>query len=394
MLTIGITVQNKYDIFIFFLIISLIGGVYGGALTFSRVLTILLLPQLVLLHLRNQCPYTHVFIVFFVAWLLYGLLSFYWTSDVANCAKEFVHYIITFAYFLEIITFSRFANNPLKGLSLGWLCGFVFCSIIAMWELITDRHLSVSMIQSDSVYNMGYGLVFLRRFASVTFGNYNSYVTYICFSFPFILYALNYNKWRYVAVFSVIIAFVIVGANASRGGIISLIGMLFVYLLLSSSKKMFFWFIPILLWMFFYGKGFDLLFARMENLSDGRVEVWKNALSLWVSTAFIGSGMGSMVESMKCFQTIGVWMTHNLFLEILVQYGFVIFIPFVLFIILLVKDGLSLKDFDRRSVLLPCFLMMPVYSIINSSYLLNLYTAAFFATLYIFVYYERIKSFC
>ncbi len=383
---------NKFDIFLFLLIFSVVGGVYGGSLTLPRLFTILLFPNLIILLLNNQCKYIHSFITFFSLWWLYGLFSILWTSDIENAGKELVYYLINFSYFLELISFAKYANNPLRTISLGWVTGFFFTSLIAFWEFATDQHLSVSALKSDSMFNLEYGRVVLRRFASATFGNYNNYVTYICFSFPFLFFFAEEKKKFFIPILG-LIAFLIVGYNASRGGFLSLSLFVILYVLFSKSK------IGTLIIMLcfsflLFNNPFEILFSRVESMEDSRLHIWENSLSLWEDSFFIGSGMGSMIESMRNFSTTGILITHNLFLEILVQYGFLIFIPIIFFVVFLFQKVLMLTNDNRKFLVMSSLIAMPFYTIINSGYLLSSSTYAFFASLYIFANYEYIKSDC
>ena len=73
------------------------------------------------------------------------------------------------------------------------------------------------------------------------------------------------------------------------------------------------------------------------------------------------------------------------------QFGFIIFVMFVTFLIRLFLKTLRIKDFPRRIALYMVFLSMPILSVIDSRYLLNAHFFAYISSIIIFVNYEQIR---
>jgi len=114
---------------------------------------------------------------------------------------------------------------------IGWVSILVLTLPIALYEITTFNHLSISRFDSDKMINLG-GLVTNYRFASTTFSNSNTYVVILCFCLPFLMasywQAKNLtSKYALAAIFlfSCFVLFV----NASRGGVLCLILYLLVY---------------------------------------------------------------------------------------------------------------------------------------------------------------------
>lgn len=83
------------------------------------------------------------------------------------------------------------------------------------------------------------GQTLVRKYASVTFGNYNSYVTVICFSLPFMfayLLLVDGVKKQLWGWFIVLAVFYILVINASRGGLLCFVIALFSFLLFYRKK--------------------------------------------------------------------------------------------------------------------------------------------------------------
>ncbi len=267
---------NRYDLFLIFLVASLAGGLIGGALSIPRILAIILSPFFIRLFIEKKCERVYFFGFFFVIWLLYALLSFLWTSNLDEAGKEMLYYPVHFLYFLEILLFSYYALNPLKSIALGWFIGFLCTAFIALWELSTDHHLKFTKQQSDLKMNLGNGIIAAHKFCSVTFGNYNSYVRYLTFAYPFLIYvyAKNYfNKFFVLA--CLVMPFIFIGMNASRGGILSILILLFLSLFFQgkANKKVVVSFaiiITTLSMILLYTDFFTILSHRMETTASDR----------------------------------------------------------------------------------------------------------------------------
>lgn len=392
---------NKYDYFLFFLIALLAGGGIGGALTMPRVATIIFLPYLFNAISGIYNTRIHFLGAFFCFWFVYGIISIIWTSDPNEALKQVVYYFIHFTYFLEIVSFACRAKNPLKSICFGWLIGFSMTAVISIWELITDNHLSSSKFKSGAMYNAGGGHILVHRFCAATFSNYNDYVTYLCCSFPFMLYlCATAKKCQYVLFVCIVMVFVFIGYNASRGGLLAIVEMLCLFFLLKERirlKNKILILIAVIVALFAVDNTdvFSLVKIRLENTSSSnniRLVVWSAALDLWASTYYIGTGLGGMMTSMKDFSN-HILITHNMFLEILVEFGFVIFVPFIFMLVRLFVRAFSL-DNTKFCVIISTFVALPFISIINSGYLLSSYVYAFFSSLFVLAFNESAEYSC
>lgn len=394
---------NKFDIFILLLSTCTCFGLVGGAFQVDRVLAILLLPWLI--NNMSKQGYSYAKQLLKVMALCYGymLFSFLWTPDKSEGMKELVYYPVHFLLFVEMIVFARGARNPLKSLSRGWMIAVLLCSAVAYWEITTGNHLEMSTEHRES-YNAGGGIILERFFASVTFGNYNSYVTFLCYSIPWIFYVIV-SKGRslveqLLSVAALIMASIVIVINASRGGIVTIIIMSLVYYWISEKSKTknvaIFVLVGVLIYSLFqYGDSYTaVLVARTYDgglyTEESRFVIWNHALMAFSDTLGFGVGIGGMSAAMEKFAQGGLTVTHNMILEILLQYGIVIAFTVLVFLWKLFRKSMKLER-CRKIVLMMTFIAMPVYTIINSTYLLYPHLYVFMATIYIFVNYEHIK---
>lgn len=201
---------------------------------------------------------------------------------------------------------------------------------------------------------------------------------------------------------ALIIAIVLILCNASRGGMFTIIICLGMFFLMSpKNKSLIYSFIVLIggLLYILYKYGDSILFILTMKLADGgattddaRSEIWGNALKVLVEYCGLGCGIGGMFATMEKFAKGGVTITHNIFLEVLCQYGVVFCIVFVSFLFKQFKTGLKLLDKKRRVMVTVALVSFPMTGIITSGYLLDPQLFIVLASLYVFANYERIKS--
>lgn len=393
---------NRYDIFIVLLTTCLCFGNVGGALQVDRILAILLAPAMLSGFSKAHNLYLNKLLKGLFLIYLYILISIFWTSDSGEGLKELVYYPVHFTLMVEIIVFSRKAMNPLNSLSLGWFNMALLCSLVAIWEITTGNHLNVAREEASS-FNTGVTIV-QHLTASVTFNNYNSYVTILCYSFPWIFYNLiGLEKRLLIKVLSfpvLIISTVIIIINASRGGVLAIILMVITYVLISKKAKITSIIIISLIAVVAYvilqyrDTLFAVLTARASEggmfTDDARSVIWSNALKTFSTSMGFGIGVGGLDASMAQFSKGGINVTHNMFLEVLVQYGVIVFLAVLIFLLRLFKRAFRVEG-HRKEVLLMSFVSMPAYFIIDSTYLLTCHYYVLIATLIVFANYELIR---
>ena len=403
-------IYNKYDIFLFLLITSVAFGGFGGALAVPRLLTILFSIFLPPCFRRHEILSLKKYIVFLGFFSFYSVVSLIWSINKTEGVVECIYNIIHSLFFIEICTFALYARRPLFTISTSWLIAFLATAGVAVYEITTGYHLPLSRFEEDIQMNAGGGLVVIRRFAAVTFGNFNNYVTYICLCLPFLVYTLLESKqlkykWFFPIVALFLSVFILI-INASRGGIISLAIVLSVLLFFARKTKytIFFGTIIIALLVCFLYKYRDLLFlsisVRMNGSRDGMVDgssrfkIWNDALTVFKNSFGLGCGAGALSDSMELYGTEDIIVPHNFFLEVLASYGIMVFIPIVSFLLSQLNRIIrySFRDRSRHIALIAAFLSMPVFLIINSGYLQLPHLYAFFASLVVFLNYRLYPS--
>lgn len=398
--------KNRFDYLIIIFIVSLIFGLLGGALQVPRLLGAIFLP-LLLTNINFLCQNRKVknLLKFYIFFYAYCLISVVWTPDKIIAFKEFLYFTTEISYFLEIILFSMKANKPFQSILKGWYIFILLTFPIALVEIFADVHFGVSAFDSEAMVNIGGGIIAQKRFASVTFGNYNTYATVLCLGTPFILLKMLHRQiiikelLNYIAI---LILLYIVITIASRGALLALaiIFFMFIYykrkLKLTSNKVIsFILFFAVMAGIFYYGNEiFDQVINRMlkSEMKDealfedtGRINIIFAAIEASVNSLLVGHGIGSMLPILTEYKA-SIPAAHNLLLEILLQYGLIITLYFIVFILNIYLRGKYCNDLRMKFFIYSIIFSLPIISVINSGYLHMLVTWAFLSSLFSITY--------
>lgn len=385
---------NKYDIIVMLLLASMAFGNIGGALQIARLLTILFIP--LLFRRINSCKKgLKAYWQFFLFFIVYCIFSLIWTPDKMEGVIQLIYFVIHFLFFFEILFFSRLASNATESISKGWMISVILTLIVALWEITTGNHMSFMAHNTEGLRNIG-GHEVHQKFAAVTFFNYNTYVTFLCMALPFVYYRIvdtcKISFAKLLSILVILISCFCILCNASRGGLLSICIMFLVYLFMLPNKYVKFLILLIFLIVgaYFFIQYADVYFMAIsvrssEGFMDNssRMNIWTVALRTFENTMGLGTGIGGIISSMSMF-TSGITVPHNLFIEVLLEFGIIVFAFFMSFVLKLYYYSFKLREGKIKTVLFIALIPFPIISIIDSRYLLNYWVFAFFASLVVF----------
>ena len=398
---------NKYDYGIIFLIALLVFGNMGGAFEPIRVAGIILSPYLLAKFFKNRFTKEQMFVIkFFAFWFFYAVISLLWTNGEEQAYKELFYYYVHFSLFFIIVFFSQKAKRPLHSIIYGWCLFFILTAPIALNEIINDQHLPMSIFGADTIVNLGNNVLSKKKFASVTFGNYNGYVTVLTYILPFLFFStlLKKNiKHQLFGMLLVSICLYIILVNASRGGILCLLITLIIFIFYYRKgsfryKSGLIALVSILLFAALYYDS-KSIFEQISHRSlsaasfaedETRFNLSQLGLQLLSDTYFIGTGVGSMVSSLSAVSLGGILILHNLFLEIFMQYGLIIFGIFIVFLIKLFIRTTKIKSNNIKFLAYAILFSLVPSSVINSGYLLMPVFWILLASLFVIVTNKRV----
>lgn len=380
---------------ILILIISQISGHYFRILNPVMFLVLLFFPHLIKNLKGDTIEIVKPFWRFFALWAIYNFCSVLLAPLPMRALYYSFLFLINFMMFLEIIVFSKKASIPHDSIAMGWLIAFLLTSIVAVWELQTNNHLSIAkehLSRENTNIDEAIG-----SYASVTFYNINTYAIYILEIFPFVFYTLICKSSmikRILALFCGLVAMIIVFINGSRGASLSMIMMFFVFLFFmrkggKRNVAWIFFILGVIVYIFYvYGEAILSMFIyRMEMRGfedNSRQILYQKSLELIYNSVGIGTGVGGMVPAMEAQGNyLKIYYSHNLFLEFLMQFGVVLFAGFLYYLyrlLVLAKKA----QLSSKVVLYTSLVGLPLYSVINSEYTHLHFVWCYFAVLYVY----------
>jgi len=283
---------------------------------------------------------------FFGIWLVYSIMSLGWAASKSDAIR---HVIILFTS-VSLIFFAAYyfrKDQDLKNLYILWFG--VFCSFILLgsWEHLTGHHLPFSLYYGET-------RSWLMYCPTGVFYNPNDYATFLAISIPFALSLIRYGKSMQIQIAglgAVTAAIYLIVEIGSRANILAMmLELAFSFMFLSNLRQKIkisiAVFIVVGICFFIFPDavlGFFSTFAWQLNSIDTqakldsgsvatRANLIRNGLEFLYDSAGFGVGAGNAeywVSNFARYDTEGVINLHNWWLEILVNYGIIIFAGYV-----------------------------------------------------------------
>ncbi|HCM21099.1 MAG TPA: hypothetical protein DIC46_10075 [Porphyromonadaceae bacterium] len=390
---------NKYDKLLIIFIVLQIFGILGGALQPIRLFVIIFTPFLLASLFKDQYlmkNYGYELIAFGL-WIIYGLISILWVLEPSESIKDVFYLLVNFIGFFLFILFASKAKCPKESIIKAWLILFILTIPIAIIELRFNKHLPSTFHSDPILFNIGRGIFMERRFASVTYGNLNGYNTILVYILPFIVgnnittksssFTIRVINWLLVVILSYIII-----ANSSRSAFLCLLICLFIFLCfyVKNIKRAiltgFLFTVTVVIFLSINKEFIDAIFIRIQEqgLEDkARGQLIHNGIDLLLESSFMGIGAGNFMPFMLQKYKLSLIAPHNLFLEVIVQYGIIIFGLFIGIIIRIIRSNMGNKNKKYNFIVIASLIIYPLSSIINSGYILNISTWLLLSSLYV-----------
>lgn len=372
---------NKYDFIIIIIVASI---AWGGLEILHAILPIRIIGLYGLFHFfthrRSFVGNQKKWLIVYSLWIVYVMVSVLWSPDFSTAILQAIHLFLIFGVFLLLLDCSTNAHHPKEAVILGWATMVVITLPIALWELTTGNHLPSGSANEGLTLSVG----LLRVFAAVTFGNMNSYSVILCYSLPFLLmtWMIKVPFQKIIWVISIIV-FGIIIVNASRGCVLCAILSIFLFLTVNTFHKGALTksiglviIMGVSVWVAIDYFHLDLFFQLMDRLEimDGtgdsaRVDVYKAAIEIAEGVLFMGTGVASTVPLLtKYYSSLDILVTHNFYLEILVEYGIILFILLFGRFYLSAVNVIKSKRLENRFYGLYVLLSSPMLFLIDDYY--------------------------
>lgn len=386
--------MSKKQYFIIAIILSQIFGLYGGMLQAPRLMAILALPFLLSKLLGNRELSDSKIVPFFFFYILISVISCFRVIDPVNALKDMCYALINFLLFVELVSFSNYNKGDRLKLIAGSVSMFLMLTIpVALIEILFNFHFSNSRFGDDALVG---GVGVLKRYAAITFGNYNLYNHLIAIFYPFLLISFKCSSWRIKPIFilSMLLILYVLLINGSRGALLcflvsNLIFFLFYFIKRTGVKIAFaVLFLSCLFYLFlniFSNDEFSFVAGRISSKGfqdESRSNLLAIGLDMLIETNFFGVGAGNFSNYVERNYNSNILVPHNLFIELVSQYGILVL---MLFMLLLFSIFIKIKSTNGliQFLLITSLINFPIAFVINSVYLNNPYLWIYLACLFI-----------
>lgn len=335
---------------------------------FFLLLFLILLSFLLRGKLNLKIKNVKFYLYFFLFWFFWALISFSWVNDKLLAAKFTFIYFIMFLFLWLIIFYNR--NKDIFKTTLKIL---FFMSLIALivgtLEVFTDFRLPASPYSDLNEYDID-AIQILSATPTSFFGNPNNYATFLVFFLPFILFGFQYSLRRKekIGFFSLAILIAInIIMTDSKINILALLFVVLIYLLFSLIRKfslnkiikIFPLFLIMIFMTFFIVNSNDFLKTRYERTFHAVDAVFSGRYSFHggdsisirmtilkeitsppsIANLLFGFGVGNSRDYLEQ-QNIphGIVDPHNWWLEILGDFGLILFFGYLIFFVFLLKS--------------------------------------------------------
>ena len=375
---------NKFDYFIVVIIASLAYGEYEalGAFTPIRLIGAFSFFYIIRNWKKLVRSVFAKWVKFFCFWWFYMTVSILWTPDKITGIIYWFHFTCIIGTIISLFLLTQKANNPLAAFSVGWMLFVIITIPIALWEITSGSHLSSGNFKEGAVFGGEW-----RKFAAVTFVNYNSYSLLLTYSLPF-LSCIIWNKsaaitklLKIVAIVTFVIVSIIILINSSRASFVCLgasIALMVIACFKNSNtfQRILLVGVICLLISVLVDNIYDIgmLAQILERLDGGnafadsnRTDLIKVGLKIASDDLFFGGGIMSMIPLYSRYHA-DYHYAHNLVIEMLVEHGALICILFLWLFARTLKRFYRIKDTNYRAMFYYIILALPLMMVIDDSY--------------------------
>lgn len=342
----------QMSVFRFLILVSLLACVCNGMKGQMLILT------------KRKNSYS---VIFYFIWFLWTIVSLLWGKDIGDWFRNM---FFLFLGLTEIILFTNYfkSDEDILNACKAFLAGITIQSIIGWYEIITKNYYFIEMNEKNLRYYVN-----SNNYVPVAMtGNPNNFA---CMMFVGIFLAYTCwtcakkSKGKLLNVILGINCIILLFATQSRAGILAFALASLMLVLLKAKKRT-----SIILFSFGFlimsiFAIFILQHISNNGLQEGsdsiRFNLILNGLYFVYETYGFGVGAGQVENWMAekaLWDTASVTNVHNWWMEILSNYGILLFIGYLIFYIKLLADNLrnvknvSYSGYNKISILV-CVIM-------------------------------------
>jgi teichuronic acid biosynthesis protein TuaE len=311
----------------------------------------------------------------YLVWIFWGIISLFWAPDFLIGFRELLAVVYGFIVFI-VIFHKKFDEERKILLINGWMFSLFAVLVIGLWEYLTGNHLQSDYSESLRYYNKS-------DFIYSVFGNPNDFSAFLITSVPFIGLFVIFSKRileKYVGLS--LYAFTVAGITLSGGRIGIFFHFLQIGIFVLSLKNSFRVFLlktilfPLAILIVFTFISADEAVSQKANRDltqddsvESRVNLSINGLKFTVNSYGFGIGAGGYEHyaetSPDILYTGGIINPHNLIIEILSQYGLVILVFFLSFLVFLLQKSFFIC---RNNMAAGMLMVISIFSVVITGF--------------------------
>lgn len=309
---------------------------------------------------------TRAFAVLALTWLAVGYASLLWATDRSASIKELFSVSIGLTVGIALLAYAQ-TKQIIRILSSGWTVAFALTAIVGIYERVSGRHLSNYLTGVAIPWGFTYPI-------ATTFGNPDAYAAFLVTAAPFLLLGLGQARSRIsrgafiaslplllllllltgsrVCLFAffvqVIVAVVILVRGPYRLALVTVGGAL-TALVLAGAAAPLARALPFLPTKLFVTGGLESILRELSSSSGSggqRVNLMKDGLWMTARTHGVGVGAGNFETTVLegPYPTNGLVNPHSLWIEILSQYGVLVFLLYASWLAICLITGMRLLN--------------------------------------------------
>jgi teichuronic acid biosynthesis protein TuaE len=323
-----------------------------------------------------------------VVWIFWGTLAVFWAAGTEPAVVNLLAVAFGFLTVLALLNLRANTTRGVRWLFRGWVAAAFVTGAIGVWEFVTGNHLPGSWIDNTPAR--------VQRLVVIsTFDNPNNFGAFLLLASTVVLYQMETARsmvLRWTLFVVVLWLFVLAVLSTSKIAVVAMLTVILVYVVRAvQHKAMAVGMVIALLGGFvasltYLGGDLDLLtdvvaFAEggltLQQSTLSRVNLFLAGIDMTVSTYGLGVGGGNfsylMERGYSELWTRDIVDPHNWWIEILSQYGVLVFALYVGFLayVSLYSLRASRREGSLPRFLLPFVLAFVLSGFANSSYVLQ-----------------------
>lgn len=291
----------------------------------------------------------------------YGVITLIWTKDIGTSLSSLITFI--FNIFLFYIAQSTMKDSTIYDITFAFRINTYIICIMALFEAFNGYIYGATYLWMENSKNI-FGLYFPRTI----FYNTNNLSVYLSLLLPIGTLLPNNKEYNIIKYFYIGISAFFIILTGSRAGVLSVAVYVFCnYFLYGKGsngkiKIVLIIFISVAVIAYYQKEIINLLTDNGRNVNlanEGRWKIWKTIFQIAKQYYFIGTGPGMSSELF--------YPPHNIWLEILCEFGIVGFIFFIMFIYRIFVYKNSKINNNIKHIYIIYFILFLVNSICQSS---------------------------